>query len=226
MFRLTALLHLVLSAAALLAQSVNSTTIKEERYSLSTLSKYCDQIEIFSKSQQARVFAQVTAGFEAPSGWVEFSSGAAWARAGKPQPLALVWYKDERVSRVAITSGDGENSYADYCYRPDGNLARLRSQPEVQNDCDNRFLACKVTVRAEQLYPPYGELAQLSIKQATKRPPFIRNLDHLSLNALVSRPALRPERSSGSFASTNSPEYLTIWDLPFNRLLYASGAMK
>lgn len=224
MKRLIPLLNVVLFAAPLLAQSAHSNVVKEERYSLTTLTKYCSAAETFSKSQQPRVFAQVSSGLGPSLGWVEFSSRADWTLAGMPQPLAFVWYKDDRVSRVAISAhseGGNGQSYADYCYRPDGRLARLRSVPETQTDCDSVLFHCKVTLRGERLYPPSGELAKLSTKRAEKRPSFVAQLDELSLNALAVRP-LESERTSLSFPRMTWPEYLTVDDLPFNQLLYVS----
>ncbi len=157
MHRFTLLLTPVLFLVPLLAQSPDSHTIKEGRYALATLTKYCDAVEDFSNSQQPRLFAQLPPGAALSSHWVEFSSRDAWIRAGKPKPLALVWYKDDAVARVAITEKVGDDhgrSYTDYCYRPDGSLARLRSVPEMQTDCDPSLFHCNSTFRAERLYPP------------------------------------------------------------------------
>lgn len=85
------------------------------------------------------------------------------------------------------SEGGNGQLYADYCYRPDGRLARLRSVPETQTDCDSVLFHCKVTIRGERLYPPSGELAKLSTKRAEKRPSFVEQLDELSLNALAVR---------------------------------------
>ncbi len=127
-----------------LAQSDNHSNATKvlQRYSLVTLVKYCDAVTTLSNIQRPRAFAQKSSMLGPSSGWVEFSSVDAWRQAGKPQPLALVWYKDDRVARVAITPPDGSrdgNSYTDYCYRLDGSLARLRSVPEREAYCDHLF---------------------------------------------------------------------------------------
>ena len=224
MHRFTLTLTPVLLVASLLAQSPDSYTIKEGRYALVTLTKYCDAIEDFSNSQQARLFAQFPSGFALSSHWVEFASRDAWTRAGKPKPLALVWYKDDAVARVAITEKDGGGngrSYTDYCYRPDGSLARLRSVPEMQTDCDTSLFHCKSTFRGERLYPPMIlEHVNPSAKPTGRRPLVVQS-DAAEVDDPMLRP-LKPEKSSFRSAPVDSPEYLSVWDLPFNRLLYVS----
>jgi len=79
-----------------------------------------------------RMFAQVYSGFGSSSGWAEFSSKAAWRGAGGPSPVALVWYKGSNVVRVAIAAkNSGRDSYANYCYRPDGTLAEFPFTPAL-----------------------------------------------------------------------------------------------
>jgi len=206
------------SSTSLLAQSDHPNAPKVlQKYSLVTLVKYCDAVETFSNIRQPRFFAQKFSALGPSSGWVEFSSIDAWRQAGKPQPLALVWYMDDRVARVAITPPDGtrnENSYTDYCYRPDGSLARLRSVPEKQADCDQSFLHCSYTFRVERLYPP-GLGGQ---RPYSATPPPV-DLDGYS----VDRRPLKSEKTSFKFAPLEWPEYKSVWDLPFNQLLNASS---
>jgi hypothetical protein len=224
MHRFTLLLTPVLFVASLLAQSPDSYTIKEGRYALVTLTKYCAAVEDFSNSQQPRLFAQFPSGFALSSHWVEFSSRDAWRRAGKPTPLALVWYKDDAVARVAIAEKDGGGhgrSYTDYCYRPDGSLARLRSVPEMQTDCDPSLFHCSSTFRAERLYPPMILEHVNPSAKPTGRRPLVVQLDAAEMDDPILRP-LKPERSSLLSAPVDSPEYLSVWDLPFIRLLYVS----
>ena len=188
-----------------------------QRYSLVTLIKYCDAVERFSNIQQPRVFARKSSVLGQSPEWAEFFSMDAWRDAGKPQPLALVWYKDDRVARVAITPPDARRdgkSYTDYCYRPDGSLARLRSVPETQLDCDQSFLYCSYTFRVERLYPPgLGGQRPSCVKQAPV------DLAEYS----VDRRPLKSEKTSFMFAPMEWPEYLSVWDLPFNQLLYVSA---
>jgi hypothetical protein len=140
-----------------------------------------------------------------------------WGQAGKPQPLALVWYKDDRVARVVITPPDASrdgNSYTDYCYRPDGSLARLRSVPERQADCDQSLLHCSYTFRVERLYPPgLGGQGPSSVTQ----PPV-----DLAGYSVDLRP-LKSEKTSFMLAPMEWPEYRSVWDLPFNQLLHVSS---
>lgn len=170
MTKFLSLLAPVILAAPLLAQSADSNAVREGRYALTTLAKYCDAVEKFSNSEVPRMFAQIGSG----SNWMEFSGSDAWKRAGKPWPIALVWYKDDTVTRVVIKakgeSGDGQ-WYADYCYRPDGSLARLRSVPETQTRCDQSLFHCTFTIRGERLYPPKAiELVKPCPKESGRGP--------------------------------------------------------
>lgn len=220
MTKFASLLALVILVVPLLAQSADSDAVREGRYALTTLTKYCDAVEKFSNSEVPRIFAQIGSG----SNWMEFSGSDAWKRAGKPQPLALVWYRNDAVARVVIKakggSGDGQ-WYADYCYRPDGSLARLRSVPETQTDCDPSLFHCTFTIQGERLYPPKAlELVKPCPKDGGQRPVVVK-ADSLDWYDVLLRP-LQSERTSISFAPMEWPEYLTVRDLPFNPLLYVS----
>jgi hypothetical protein len=223
MDRLTPLLWLVMLPVSLVAQSADSTTARQEKYALLTLTKYCDAVENFSHSQPPRLFAQAFAGLEATSGWVEFSGRAEWSRAGSPQPLALVWHKDGQVVRVSIASKEGDqegHAYADYCFRADGSLARLRAVPELQTDCDPFLFHCSLTLRGERLYPPKGHLPEAS---ATPARPVVCGSPGCSMdeeNFFLQ--ALQSERTSFALTPLGGPEYLSIRELPFGRLLEAS----
>lgn len=207
----------VLLSTSLMAQSVASGTPKQERFALITLMKYCARVEAVSDSQHPRIFAQISSGLGPNRGWVEFENTAAWERAGKPAPIALVWYNDNaEVVRVAITADDGL-SHADYCYRPDGRLAQLRSVPAVETKCDPSLFHCAITIRGGlRVYPPEGTLpSSLSQGAGVEASPEIPGQD-------LDWP-LKPEKSSITISPMNWPEYLSIWDLPFNRMLYVSG---
>lgn len=220
MNRLAILLFLSICGSTFsLAQSDDHSSAAKEvqRYSLVTLIKYCDAVESYSNIQPPRIFARKSSVLGRSPEWAEFFSMDAWRHAGKPQPLALVWYKEDRVARVAITPPDGRrdgNSYTDYCYRPDGSLARLRSLPEKQADCDQSFLHCTYTFRVERLYPPgLGGQRRSSVTQSP--------VDLAGYS--VDRRRLKSETTSFTVAPPEWPEYLSVWDLPFNQLLFASG---
>lgn len=213
------LLLLMCGSTFSVAQSDSHSTDSKvlQRFSMLTLTKYCDGVEKFSNTQQPRIFARKSAVRGQQPEWVEFFSVDAWRHAGKPQPLALIWYKEDKVARVSITPPDGRgngSSYTDYCYRPDGSLARLRSVPEMRADCDPSYLDCSYTFRVEQLYPP--GLGGQRRSFVTQQPV---DLDGYSIDL---RP-LKSERTSFIFAPVEWPEYRNVWDLPFNQLLYASS---
>jgi hypothetical protein len=223
MNRLSPLLLLTIFITPLMAQSVDSNA-KQERYAVSTLMKYCARVETVSDFQQPRMFAQVSSGLGPSSGWAEFESKVAWKEAGKPKPLALVWYDDAKVVRVAITTGDDGRSYAEYCYRPDGTLAQLRAVPAVKTNCDRSMFHCDVTFREGfRLYPPKGMLASPLARRAVQEPLPVFQAKDVDLYDLFSLRPLMPEKATISYAPMDWPEYLTVWDLPFNRLLYVSA---
>jgi hypothetical protein len=208
----------------LLAQSLDFNEARQEHYAVITLIKYCAGVETVSDSQQPRMFAQVSSGLGPSSGWAEFESKVAWRQAGKPKPLALVWYDDTNVIRVAITTGgnDGQ-SYADYCYRPDGSLAHFRSVPAVQTNCDRSLFHCAVTFRGGLwLYPPKGLLAPPLAQDHGQEPSFVLQAEVFDFFNFPFRRPLKPEKATVSFAPMDAPEYLSVRDLPFNRLLYVS----
>jgi hypothetical protein len=219
MNRLPLLLLLMIFCAPLLAQSTGKAP-QEERYANITLIKYCAGVDSVSASLQTRMFAQVYSGLGSSSGWTEFESKAAWQRAGKPKPIALVWYKDDNVVRVAITtSNDDGQSYADYCYRPDGSLAQFRSVPAVQTKCDQSLFHCDVTLRGGlELYPPKGILVT--------RPELLIapvEIQDWNLFDLFPPRTLKSEQSTFSFAPIQWPAYMHVSDLPFSSLLFVSA---
>lgn len=221
MNRLSPLLLLTIFLTPLMAQSVDSN-VKQQRYALSTLMKYCAHVETASDSRQPRIFAQVSSGLGPSSSWAEFQSKAAWKDAGKPKPLALVWNDDAKVVRVAITNGDDGRSYAEYCYRPDGTLAQLRSVPAVKTHCDRSGFHCSVTFREGRLYPPKGMLAA-PLAQRAIQAPLVKTKDVDLLHLFFLKP-LMPEKATISYLPMDWPEYLNVWDLPFNGLLYVSAS--
>jgi len=235
MGRLSPLLFVLMLGTSSLAQSIESNPAKQAPYPLITLVKYCANVQTLSDFQQPRMFAQVSSGRQT-SGWVEFESKAAWKQAGNPKPLALVWYKDSKAVRVVLTaeSGDNGQSYADYCYRPDGSLAELRPVPAVNTKCAQSLFNCAVTFRGPtRLYLPKEMLAKapllplgagalgagpvMVLESRAQESSFMAPANDFDLyDALV---RLKPEKATVSFAA-DWPEYLNVSDLPFNRLLY------
>ena len=169
--------------------------VHELNQAINSVKRYCTAIERFSDLHRPRFFAA------SGSGWAEFSSKAEWEHAGKPQPVAVAWYRDGNAVRAIVsfkTSGDSSYSHADYCYRADGTLAMVHSAPEVQSDCDDAYFRCELSLGWDWIYPPKGKVIQ--ILHTDQR-------------------LFKSEKTSYSLQTT-PPRYLTIWDLPFNGSLY------
>jgi len=211
-------LCLLIACSALYAQT-SSAAPQQERYSVSTLIKYCGGVEQFSASVEPRIFAQVLPALD--SSWVEFASKAAWNRAGRPEPAALVWLRENRVVRVVLTTEhQGAHGYADYCYRPDGSLASLQPVPAVHRDCDPSLVHCNVKIRTGRLYPPKSLLppAPHAPDRSVPNEPSVGQWVDWDSQALF-----QPESSSIHLVPSDAPEYLGVADLPFSRLLYPSA---
>ena len=181
---------------------------------LMTVTKYCANVKDYSDSQVPRIFAQATSVYGQSTGWVEFDTRGAWSRAGGPKPMALVWYRDAKIVRVAMFPTDDESPrvYADYCYRQDGTLARLRSVPSVRHKCELDRNQCIWVLQEVRFYP--------SERPALKT----YGLDGLpymdgTMGILEATPA---ERVIQTFVPMKWPEYLHVTDLPFSELLYAT----
>ena len=156
------------------------------------------------------------------SGWIEFDSRVAWSRAGGPKPVSLVWYRDAKIARVRIAPDDGESRhvYVDYCYREDGQLARLRPTPRVERKCEPNQYQCSYVLRLERLYPRDGPA--LTTFAYFDGAGFVRGL--LPYHpGIIDEPWLLPERTVFVYAPMTWPEYTNVADLPFNDLLYATA---
>lgn len=180
---------------------------------LTIVATYCTNVEDYPDSQAPRIYAQTTSAYGQLGGWVEFDTKAAWSRAGSPKPVALIWFRDAKIVRVAISPNDDENPqvYADYCYRQDGTLARLRSVPSLQRKCEPNRNRCTSLLREVRFYPPEGPVLK------------IYGLDRLpnvnDTTSIIEAPAT--ERVVTTFVPIEWPVYLHVTDLPFSELLYA-----
>ncbi len=214
MHRFSPLLFAIVISTPLLAQS---TFDQSQTSDLIRITKYCAKVEDYSDSQVPRIFAPITSAFGQSAGWVEFDTRAAWSRAGSPKPVAFVWYRHARIVRVAISPSGDESPrvYADYCYRQDGTLARLRSVPGERQKCEPNRNQCTSLLREARFYPPQGPVLTtygglgglLDLANGTTRP-------------ILEGPMA--ERIVQTFVPMKWPEYLRVTDLPFNELLYAT----
>jgi hypothetical protein len=215
MHRFSPFLFAIVLGTPLLAQSRYD---KSQTLDLINITKYCATVEDYSDSQVPRIFAPITSAFGGSVGWVEFDTRAAWSQAGSPKPVAFVWSRNAKIVRVAI-SANGDDSprvYADYCYRQDGTLARLRSVPSERQMCEASGNRCTSVLREMRFYPPEGQVLTV-----------YGGLDGLmdlvngtaGMN-LVGR--LMPERMIWTYVPMKWREYLHVGDLPFIDLLYTS----
>jgi hypothetical protein len=211
MRRFSPLLFVVAISTPLLAQSVLDESQTKDLIAVTT---YCTNVEDYSDSQVPRIFARAISAFGRSTGWVEFDTRAAWIRAGSPKPMALVWYRDAKIVRVAISpnNDEGSRAYGDYCYRQDGTLARLRSLPSVQRKCELDRNQCTWVLQEVRFYPPEGPVLKT---YALDGLPDMNG----STGILEAAPA---ERIIQRFVPMKWPEYLHITDLPFSESLYAN----
>lgn len=110
---------------------------------------YCDVADDFSQRQQPRLFAELQAGPVPETerrGWWEFAGKDEWDAAGKPAPLAFVWYRDGGIVRVTVVANPprhwsplGAYRRAEYCYNAHNKLVRIRAVWYVPSHCEFLF---------------------------------------------------------------------------------------
>jgi hypothetical protein len=217
MRRLSPLLFVIVLSTQLLAQSRNDELDASATDLMSNVATYCNTVEHHSNYSLPRVFARISSADDG-SGWIEYRSSTAWIRAGRPQPMALVWYKGFKIVHVAITPNEASKPlvFADYCYREDGGLARLRSMPSLQRNCKGNRYQCSLVLRQERFYPPEGPA--LSTFGYLDGVGYVLNGATPSLGA-IDEESLQPERMVVTFVPMKWPEYLHVADLPFSELL-------
>ena len=202
MRRRSALLFAIILSTPLLAQSRNDGLDVAETTSFTrNVATYCETVEHLNSVP--RIFARIKS-IDDSSGWVEYGSRAAWNQAGRPHPVAFVWYQDSRVVRVAITPNETSSPlvHGDYCYREDGSLARLRSIPSTQHNCEQSRYQCSLVLREVRFYPPNGP----AVTTFSAPPPDVIN------------GPLLPEHTVVTYVPLEWPAYLHVADLPFGGL--------
>ena len=215
MHRFSPLLFVIVICTPLVAQSRFDKSKAE--MDLVSVTTYCANVEDYSDSQVPRILARTTSAYGQSTGWVEFDTRAAWSRAGSPKPVALVWYRDAKIVSVAISSNDDESPrvYADYCYRQDGSLARLRSVPSVRQKCEPNRYQCTLVLREVRRYPPEGPVI------TTYGVDRLQNLNGTTA-VIIGDESLPAEHVVETLVPMKWPEYLHVTDLPFSGLLYAT----
>src|SRR5271167_1740045 len=149
MHKLSAFLFVIVLSTQLLAQSRNDGLDAAAGNLIMNVAVYCNTVEHRSNFSLPRTFARMNSADDS-SGWIEYRSTTAWIRAGRPRPMALVWYQqDFKIFRVLIDPNETSKPlvFADYCYREDGSLARIRSMPSTQDNCEPNRYQCSVVLR-------------------------------------------------------------------------------
>lgn len=216
MRRLSPFLFVIAISTPLLAQSINVFD-RNETTALVTITRYCANVEDYSDAHVPRIFARTTLGIGQPTVWAEFDSRTAWSRAGSPKPVALVWHRDARIVRVAISPNEEESTraYADYCYRQDGSLARLGSPPNVRRKCELSQDQCIFVLREVRYYPPDRAVIKV-YGGGDALLDWMNGTTGFSSGFVEALPA---ERMIQKFVPMKWPEYLRVTDLPFRNLL-------
>ena len=171
---------------------------RELKEAMASITNYCSTVADYSNSRQPRLFAKSES--NETEAWDEFSRKAEWEQAGKPQPVAFAWYKENKIVRAVFLSKNNRDGgrYAEYCYRADGHLAKLQSEGDASAVCDDAYFRCQLTLPREWFYLPKGKIVIL-----------VNDDQRL----------LKSEKTTLSLSSKPT-EYLTIWDLPFPASLF------
>ena len=142
---------LAVAQIALSPQQQIAQRIRERK----SVVRYCNDIDVFAKAHPSRLFAQATS---VGGAWEEFPDRARWGENGKPVPAALVWTRRGQVVAVRLAFNDGARQVGigDYCFRPDGTIARIRTVPEIGTRSDARGLHGELSFGVDWIYLPEG----------------------------------------------------------------------
>ena len=196
-----ALFSLSVLAAAQAALPLHEQVAQQIRERKSVV-RYCSDINAYAKTHASRLFAQTTS---LGGAWEEFPDLARWEENGKPVPVALVWTRAGRVVEVKLAFNDGatQTGIGDYCFRPDGTIARIRTVPEIGTRSDARGLHAELFFGVDRIYLPDGNTMRMVIDY-DPRP-------------------LRSEQTT--IVNVEPPEFRAISELPFANLLQSDVVM-
>jgi hypothetical protein len=163
--------------------------------------QYCRGVEAFAGARQPLLFAAGAVSNNELAQWRQFDSRGEWEEASRPMPAALVWLRDGRVvlARLTVPRNGKTSAMATYCFRENGTLARLTvsSQPSVQSVASG--LRAEITLCRNWFYLPDGNKVVERTLEFDPRP-------------------LKSEKTT--YIYLTAPQFRTVFDLPFARLLY------
>jgi len=192
-----------LLAYTVLSLMVVANAAGEKRAVTSTaegIHSYCRNVAAFATQQEGAklIFAEVcptrSCGGAAQTTWRKLADASALEEvrtSGGGDSAAFVWFEDDKLVEANFTfqsgSGDWVN-YANYCFRPDGSLALLKSTL-------NTFYG-EMSVERETLFSADGTTLDSSTRYLELR-------------------TRKPKRSAAGFIDEKAPVYRSVFDLPF-----------
>jgi hypothetical protein len=180
------------------ASSPNVSAAQQRSTSVAAISSYTKSIDQFTKrnARKRRIFGIIPGEEDKPDKWAEFKTVRHAVQANLDDSV-YVWLKDGQVvaAQFSLTSSSGDwYHYVNYYFRADGTLAKIHAQL-------NTFAAADggMSVVRDKFYGSSGKL----VHTATR---------YLDLKS-------QKPRKRGDFMDQPIPDYKTVRDLPFLKLL-------
>jgi hypothetical protein len=195
--------RILITLGSLLFLSVSATgqeqkTAAPTKPELTAITSYATSIDQFTKRspRKRRIFGIIPGEGDNPDKWAEFKTIRQEVQANLDDSVH-VWRKDGRVvlAQFTFTSSSGDwYHFVSYYFRADGTLAKIHAQL-------NTFAAADggISVVRDKFYGSSGKLLHT-------------NTRYLDLKSQKSR-------KRGDFMDQPIPDYKTVRDLPFFKLL-------
>ena len=169
-----------------------------QKTGLAAISSYAKSIDQFTKrnAKKRRIFGIVPGEEDRGDKWAEFKYVRQAVQANLDDSV-YVWLKDGQVvaAEFSFTSSSGDwYHYVNYYFRADGTLAKIHAQLNTFSGPDGG-----ISVIRDKFYSSSGKLLHMAT----------RYLDLKSQNP----------RKRGDFMDEPIPDYKTVRDLPFLKLL-------
>jgi hypothetical protein len=182
----------------LTAAAAGQKTNAPQKTELAAIASYSKSIDQFTKrnAKKRRIFGIIPGEEDKPDKWAEFKYVRQAVQANLFDSV-YAWLKDGKVvaAQFSFTSSSGDwYHYVNYYFRADGTLARIHAQLNTFSGPDGG-----ISVVRDKFYSSSGKL----LHTATR---------YLDLKSQKPRPR-------GDFMDQPIPDYKSVRDLPFLKLL-------